>query len=37
MTNFLTLLLCAGLVLYEASDSFREFVQRWLSKAVPRG
>jgi len=32
VTNFLTLVICAGLILYEASETFREFVQRRLSK-----
>lgn len=37
MANFLTLALCAGLILYEVSETFREFVRAAIAKAVPRG
>jgi hypothetical protein len=37
VVNFLTLAVCAALVLYEASEAFRGFVQRVFLKAVDRG
>ena len=37
MTNFLTLVICAGLILYEASETFRELVKQVIHYGIKKG